>query len=364
MSKINCIDVSYCQKKINFNAVKADGIEAVIVRAGYGRETSQKDSQFENHYSGAKSAGLKVGAYWYSYADSVDDARREARACLSILNCRSLDMPIYYDLEDNSQTGFEKSMLTDMAVAFCEEIKASGYRAGIYANLNWFRNYLDYDYLKSKYSIWLAQYASNNNLDCDIWQNASDGDISGISGNVDTNIIYNNDVFSNNNDSGKTSSNAVTNANNCASVPDVTYCVRTAESGWLPEVDNLEDYAGVQGQAITDIAINFTKGEASGWYQVHTVSGKWLPPVTWYDISDDVNGYAGNHTHIDAVRCYYNTPDRIAQNLGYLCATYRVSPVGGNYYDWQKDDSTGNGMDGYAGCFGTAIDRFQLVLSK
>lgn len=198
MSKINCIDISYCQKNINFNAVKADGIEAVIIRAGYGRETSQKDSQFENHYSGAKAAGFKVGAYWYSYADSVDDARSEARACLSILNGRSLDMPIYYDLEDNSQTGLGKSTLTDMAVAFCEEIKAGGYRTGVYANLNWFRNYLDYDYLKSKYSIWLAQYASNNNLDCDIWQNASDGDISGISGNVDTNIIYNNDVFSNN----------------------------------------------------------------------------------------------------------------------------------------------------------------------
>lgn len=164
--------------------------------------------------------------------------------------------------------------------------------------------------------------------------------------------------------SGETSSSAATNTNNRVSVPDVVYCVRTAESGWLPEVYNLNDYAGIKGQKITDIAINFTKEGASGWYQVHTISGVWLPAVTWYDISDDVNGYAGNHTPIDAVRCYYNTPERIANDLGYLCATYRVSPVNCGYYDWQKDDSTGSGMDGYAGCFGTAIDRFQLVLSK
>ena len=102
MAKVTCVDISEFQQGINFNKMKNDGIKAVIIRAGYGRETSQKDSMFESHYCNAKAAGLKIGVYWYSYADSVNDAEKEAKACLECINNKSLDMPIYYDLEDYS----------------------------------------------------------------------------------------------------------------------------------------------------------------------------------------------------------------------------------------------------------------------
>ena len=104
MSNVTCIDVSYCQTGVNYSKVKASGITAVIIRAGYGRETSQKDSQFETHYKNAKSAGLKVGAYWYSYANSVNDAKTEAKACLACIKGKKCDMPIFIDMEDSSQT--------------------------------------------------------------------------------------------------------------------------------------------------------------------------------------------------------------------------------------------------------------------
>lgn len=199
MANVTCIDVSTFQQNIDFKKVKAAGIKAVIIRAGYGRETYQKDTQFETHYKNAKAAGLKVGAYWYSYADSESDARKEAAACLYCIKGKTFDLPIYYDMEDDSQTHFGKATLTKFAKAFCEAIKAGGYRAGVYANLNWFNNYLDYNSLKKLYSIWLAQYASRNDKDCDIWQNASDGRISGVSGNVDTNVIYNDNIIGNSN---------------------------------------------------------------------------------------------------------------------------------------------------------------------
>lgn len=136
------------------------------------------------------------------------------------------------------------------------------------------------------------------------------------------------------------------------------YRVRTKEDGWLPEVVNLADYAGIPGHAITDIAIGVDRG--SLWYQVHVKGGGWLPAVSGYNINDYNNGYAGNGQVIDAVRVYYNTPADYAAQYGYQKAQYRVAPIGGSYWPWQFDNETGGGQDGYAGVIGQAMDRFQL----
>lgn len=127
---------------------------------------------------------------------------------------------------------------------------------------------------------------------------------------------------------------------------------------WLPEVINLEDYAGIKGKEITDIAIGVDVG--SLWYQVHVKGGGWLPVVRGYDIMDHENGYAGDLKPIDAIRVYYETPDDYVSKHGYQKAQYRVSPVNKGYYDWQFDNETTKGQDGYAGAFGKVIDRFQL----
>ena len=245
MADINCIDVSTFQTGVDYNKVKNDGISTVIIRAGYGRELYQKDDEFETHYRNAKAAGLKVGAYWYSYSKGVENSKVEAKTCLECIKGKTFDLPIFYDLEDNSQTGLGKSTLTKMAEAFCEEIKKAGYRVGVYANLNWFENYLDYNYLKEKYFIWLAQYNTTADLDCDIWQNSSSGRITGVNGNCDTNIIYNDKVYSDNKDSTK--------------IPDIFYRVR-CDGKWLPEVKNMDDYAGIRGKVITDVAIRVSEG--------------------------------------------------------------------------------------------------------
>lgn len=188
----NCIDVSTWNTNVDYNKVKAAGIKAVIIRAGFGRELYQKDNQFETHYTNAKAAGLKIGIYWYSYSSGIDDSAKEARACISILKGKKIDLPVYYDMEESSLQKFGKTALTIMAETFCEEIKMAGYKAGVYANPYWFNNFLDYNYLKNKYSIWLAQWGvSKPSRDCDIWQYAEDGKVNGISGNCDVNIIYN-----------------------------------------------------------------------------------------------------------------------------------------------------------------------------
>lgn len=193
--KVTAIDVSYCQTGVDYNKVKNSGIDAVIIRAGFGKETYQKDSEFETHYKNAKKAGLAVGVYWYSYAYSVAEAKQEAKVCLACIKGKTLELPVYYDLEESGQTRLGMSALTNIAIAFCDAIKSGGYRAGVYSNLNWLNNYIDYERLKNKYSIWLAQWSSNPSKSCDIWQNADNGRINGISGNVDTDVIINKNII-------------------------------------------------------------------------------------------------------------------------------------------------------------------------
>lgn len=196
--KVTAIDVSYCQTGVDYNKVKKSGIDAVIIRAGFGKESYQKDSEFETHYKNAKKAGLAVGVYWYSYAYSVAEAKQEAKVCLACIKDKTLELPVYYDLEESGQTRLGMSALTNIAIAFCDAIKSGGYRAGVYSNLNWLNNYLDYERLRNKYSIWLAQWSSAPSKSCDIWQNSDNGRISGINGNVDTDVIINKNIIKSN----------------------------------------------------------------------------------------------------------------------------------------------------------------------
>lgn len=140
-----------------------------------------------------------------------------------------------------------------------------------------------------------------------------------------------------------------------------TYSVRTEDGAILPEVKNLEDYAGIRGKRITDIAVKCDKG--SVWYQVHILGehkDKWLPKVSGYNWDEPENGFAGDNKVIDAVRVYYDTPQEIVHAQGYQKAQYRASPVNQDYYGWQYDAETRNGQDGFTGKFGRALDRFQL----
>lgn len=141
---------------------------------------------------------------------------------------------------------------------------------------------------------------------------------------------------------------------------NATYAVQLEDGTILPEVTNLEDYAGIRGRKIIGIAAKADRGELK--YQVHVLGGGWLPYVTGYDWDDAVNGYAGNGCVIDALRVYYSTPGDIIEESGYKKAKYRVAPAGGNYYSWQLDDETSNGQDGYAGMFGKPIDRVQITI--
>ena len=180
------IDVSKHQGLIDWSKVIAD---FAILRAGFGRYTSQKDPQFERNYAGAKAAGIPVGAYWYSYAKSEVEARKEAEACICVLRDKEFEYPIYFDIEDRTQGHLSKSTLTAICEAFCDTLQKAGYFAGVYANTYWFTHKLDQARLASKYTIWLADYRAdyNKTLKRNMHQYTSNGHMEGISGRVDMN---------------------------------------------------------------------------------------------------------------------------------------------------------------------------------
>lgn len=186
------IDVSEHQGKIDWKKVAKDGVQFAIIRAGYGRETSQKDKYFDTNYAGAKAVGIKVGAYWYSYADSVDRGEQEAKACLKVLAGKTFDLPVFFDQE------YEKSILklsnttrTDIVLKFTQMIKAAGYQCGLYSSTDFFKNKLTPSRL-SGLNVWMAEYGSKLNYTGKVWawQYSSKGKVKGISGRVDMNHGY------------------------------------------------------------------------------------------------------------------------------------------------------------------------------
>ncbi|HHU49526.1 MAG: GH25 family lysozyme [Caldicoprobacterales bacterium] len=190
------IDVSKWQGIIDWQKVKAAGIEFAIIRAGYGRLPQYKDATFELNYAGAKAAGIHLGAYHYSYADSTAKAKQEGELFLSWLKGRQFEYPVVLDLEADSLIKLGKKVLTEIADRFLSTVESAGYYVALYSNRHWLNNLLDSNYLLKKYDLWLAHWTKSGKPDmdlsgeCGLWQYSSSGRVEGIKGNVDLNIAY------------------------------------------------------------------------------------------------------------------------------------------------------------------------------
>lgn len=188
------IDVSHYQKKIDWAKAKKV-VEFSILKIGEGRYSNQKDDYFERNYSECKRLGIPVGVYSYAYAQSVAEAKEEAKRVIEWLDNRDLDLPVYYDMENANMQKLGKNQLTEIAIAFCHEIEKSGYWAGIYANLNWFTNCLDTEKLKKMFTLWIANVDFTHDQTkydglYDMFQYSWKGQVDGIIASVDMNVMY------------------------------------------------------------------------------------------------------------------------------------------------------------------------------
>lgn len=195
------VDVSKYQKNINWNQIKKAGVSFVIVRIGYrgygASGTLVLDPMFEEHFTNVKNAGLKVGVYFFSQATTEEEAKEEAFACAYVLNGRKLDYPIFFDTEASGASngsgradGLGMEDRTKCAIAFCEEVKAQGYKPGVYASTLWYRKRVNLNSLK-KYTIWNAHYGvASSPIDCALWQGTCTARLPGYKGDLDVNISY------------------------------------------------------------------------------------------------------------------------------------------------------------------------------
>lgn len=184
------IDVSVYQGDIDWEQVKASGIYAAVIRAGYGRYASQEDLKFRQNYTRARAAGMPVGVYWYSYAKTPEQAQQEADICLQVLGDRALQMPLYMDQEWASTPAESR---TACAVAFLDRIRErhSGL-VGYYTYTSYFAS-VDIPTIQAHCdTIWLADYRQNydKTIPHDMHQYSSSGTVSGIAGRVDMNHLY------------------------------------------------------------------------------------------------------------------------------------------------------------------------------
>ena len=187
------IDVSYHNGTIDWKKVKQSEVEYAIIRCGYGtNDKSQDDKKWEENVKGCVDNNIPYGVYLYSYADTVEKASSEADHAIRLLQGKKLKYPVYYDLEeDKLRDKISKKTIADIAQTFCDKLSAKGYTVGIYANKDWFTNYLT-DSRFNNWTKWVAQYNTvcNYHGKYDMWQCSSSGSIPGISGRVDLNYSY------------------------------------------------------------------------------------------------------------------------------------------------------------------------------
>lgn len=204
-SRMMGIDVSEHNKTVDFNKVKADGIDFVYVRVGYTGYTKKRlslnyDRYYQENITNALAAGLQVGVYWYSQALNEEEALQEANMLLNVIGSYNITLPVVYDYEfaGEKEDGrldsakLSKAQMTANSLAFLNRVSQMGYTPCFYANYSFLKNSVYASQISSIAKIWLAHYNTSTDYpgDYEYWQYTSDGKVNGISGRVDMNVWY------------------------------------------------------------------------------------------------------------------------------------------------------------------------------
>ena len=192
------IDVSEHQQDIDWQQVKAAGIEYVMIRIGWRGQIQGKlteDTKAQANYAGAKAAGLKIGAYFFSQAVTEQEAVAEAEFAMNLIRNWELDMPLVFDWEQveagDRTADMDPRLLTDCAIAFCDTVALAGYDPMIYFNPFQAEHLLHLEELTA-YPFWLAMYTDEMDYPYAVrmWQYSCTGTVPGIPTDVDLNLWF------------------------------------------------------------------------------------------------------------------------------------------------------------------------------
>lgn len=181
------IDTSYWNQNINWNQVAADNVQFVMLATRFRGEV---DPFFPINAQGAYQNGIKIGAYIYSYATTVEMAEQDADFVLNLIKDYPISFPVVFDAEDANTLGtLSPAEISNVINSFCRKIEAAGYHPMVYANEYWINNKIDMSALK--YDIWVARYADSYTYSNPaMWQASNTGSVSGVNGNVDINYLF------------------------------------------------------------------------------------------------------------------------------------------------------------------------------
>ena len=334
------IDVSEHNGQINWEQVKNSGIDFAIIRCGYGMDqTDQDDKYWLRNVSECERLGIPFGVYIYSYATNTSRALSEAKHVLRLISGHKLSYPVYFDMEDTTTLG---SDLTAIASTFCNTIKNAGYPVGVYANTNWWTNYLT-DSTFSQWYRWVAQYNSTCTYTGEyaMWQYTSKGSVAGIVGNVDMNYL----IGFPNEHGESISINVPDNMRNA-----VSYSSHVQDIGWMDEVSNglLSGTIGSDRQ-LEAFKININNISGIGIEYQSYVEG-----IGWqnYVMGGEVSGTTGQNKAVEALRLRLTGEEANKYNVYYR--TY-VENLG--WLDWAK-----NGEDAGTVGYDYPLEAYQIAL--
>lgn len=272
------IDISENNGNINFKKLKEENVQGIIIRIGWigNKENHTLDKKFINNLNECKKNNIAYGLYIYSYCKSTFAMLSGVRWTENIIRCYNCNptLPIFIDMEDNTTIECGKKDLTEQAITFCNYIKVkTGLKVGVYANLNWFNNYLDINKLQG-YKIWLAEYNNKSNYTAnfkvDLWQYTSKGKLQGINGFVDLNKCYSCNNTDVNINKGEYNMKIYQNGSTKEIVYQDIMC--TKEIGFLNPQEQAECYGVIENKALIVYNIDNTNNKKTGFV-------KWLGGV-------------------------------------------------------------------------------------
>lgn len=293
------VDVSEHNGDINWNIAKQQ-IDFAILRLGWiGNKSNHTiDKKFEINYSECKRLGIPVGVYVYCYCNTTETAKSGANWTLEKLKGKSLELPVYIDMEDSSITNLGKNKLTEIVTEFNTIIEKSNYWAGVYANKNWFDNYLNKDKVKARFTTWIAHYGINQdtyNGFYDMLQYSESGVVSGIGGKVDINIMYRDLI---NDESNK-------------SFPDLRYKAHIQDVGWT----DWQDAGMVEGTIGESKRIEAIILEANNGlnlqYRAHVQNEGWQD----WKKSGEICGTTGQSKRLEALEIKCNKVLKVEEHI-------------------------------------------------
>nr|WP_275952128.1 GH25 family lysozyme [Mordavella massiliensis] len=337
-AQLKGVDVSEWQEQIDWEKAKEDGIEYAIIRVGWhGNNDSHVDDWFEYNVSECERLGIPYGVYLYSYITTTAGAANAANFVLNQLKGHTLSYPVYLDLEDESTISTDHGAIAE---TFLNKITAAGYRGGVYANLNWWNNYLTSSVFdNAAWSKWVAQY----NFECnytgtyDMWQCTSKGSVDGIAGYADLNFWM-----------VKTYDQQPVEVED----PNIISCSSHMQTfGWQPTVQNGYQ-TGVTGYSKRLEALKISIGDGYGdlgvKYSAHVQTYGWMDYVE----NGETAGTVGESKRIEAVKIELTGAEAEKYDI-----YYRVHSQTYGWLDWASNGQPA-GTQGY----GKRLEALQIAV--